>query len=203
MSSIDLVIDTPAPPDLARRKFLTMATTAAGFVGAAFTLVPFAASWAPSERARALGGPVTVDGARIEPGQMILVSWRRMPIFILHRTKDMVASLSGHDDRLKDASSAHSEQPPGATNPGRSIRADFWVAIGICTHLGCLPKARFTPDAPELGPQWPGGFFCPCHGSRFDLAGRVFAGSPASVNLRIPPYSIDRNDAIVIGERNT
>jgi ubiquinol-cytochrome c reductase iron-sulfur subunit len=189
--------------DESRRSFLTFATTATGVVGAAFAAVPFIASWSPSERARALGAPVEVDVSKIEPGQMLTLTWRKQAIYVVHRTSEMVAKLAGHDKDLKDPASASSEQPAYAKNAKRAVRDDFLVVIGNCTHLGCLPKSRFEPGQPELGADWPGGFFCPCHGSRFDLAGRVFNGSPASVNLRIPPYSFAQDSTLVIGKDDT
>lgn len=143
-------------------------------------------------------GPTQVDPRKIEPGQMIIVSWRRKPIYIVHRTQEMLSLLGNHDGRLKDPDSRNSDQPPYAKNSRRSREAALFVTIGICTHLGCLPKARFQPGQPPLGADWPGGFFCPCHGSRFDLAGRVFDGSPASVNLVIPPYLL-APDQLTIG----
>jgi ubiquinol-cytochrome c reductase iron-sulfur subunit len=154
--------------DTSRRKFLTTATVATGAVGAAFVLVPFVSSWKPSERARALGAPTELDLSRLEPGQMTIVTWRKQQIYVVKRTPQMLESLAV-----------------------RAARPDVLVLIGVCTHLGCLPKQRFEPGIAELGADWPGGFFCPCHGSKFDLAGRVFNGSPASVNLRIPPYTIN------------
>lgn len=177
--------------DPSRRKFLTTATLAVGTVGVVLTCIPFVESWLPSERARALGGPAVLDSSKIEPGQMVIVIWRRKPIYIVHRTPEMLALLDNHDARLKDPDSRSSDQPPYARNTWRSREAALFVTIGVCTHLGCLPKARFKPGQPPLGSDWPGGFFCPCHGSRFDLAGRVFDGSPASVNLVIPPYRIN------------
>ena len=183
--------------DLSRRKFLTRATIATGAVGAVFAAVPFIESWNPSERARAQGAPTELDLSKIEAGQMATTVWRRSPIYVVHRTPDMVARVAGHDGELKDPKSEKSDQPAYATNQLRSRTADFLVLIGTCTHLGCLPKQRF--DKGELYPSWPGGFFCPCHGSRFDLAGRVFDGSPASVNLRVPPYSYPNPRTLVIG----
>lgn len=185
--------------DRDRRKFLTRATIAVGVVGALFTAVPFIESWLPSERARALGGPTIVDVSKIDPGALVIVTWRRKPIYIVRRTTAMLALLGNHDSRLKDPQSSNSEQPPYARNALRARRADLFVTIGICTHLGCLPKARFKPGEPTLGADWPGGFHCPCHGSRFDLAGRVFEGSPASVNLVIPSYAFARKSELVIG----
>jgi ubiquinol-cytochrome c reductase iron-sulfur subunit len=183
--------------DLSRRRFLTRATIATGAVGAAFAAVPFIESWQPSERARAQGEPVQVDLTKVEPGQMVTPVWRKQPIYVVRRTPDMVARIAGHDADLKDPQSKDSTQPPYALNPQRSRTPEFLVLIGICTHLGCLPKQRFS--AGELYPSWPGGFFCPCHGSRFDLAGRVFDGSPASINLRVPPYSYPKPTTLLVG----
>jgi ubiquinol-cytochrome c reductase iron-sulfur subunit len=183
--------------DLSRRRFLTRATIATGAVGAAFAAVPFIESWQPSERARAQGEPVQVDLTKVEPGQMVTPVWRKQPIYVVRRTPDMVARVAGHDADLKDPQSKDSTQPPYAMNPQRSRTPEFLVLVGICTHLGCLPKERFS--AAELYPSWPGGFFCPCHGSRFDLAGRVFDGSPASINLRVPPYSYPKPTTLLVG----
>jgi ubiquinol-cytochrome c reductase iron-sulfur subunit len=185
--------------DLSRRKFLTRATIAVGAVGVLFTAVPFVESWLPSEQARAQGGPVKVDVSKIDPGAMIVVIWRRKPMYIVHRTPEMLSLLGNHDNDLKDPKSLDSTQPSYCKNTQRSRRADLFVTIGICTHLGCLPKARFTPGEPDLGANWPGGWHCPCHGSRFDLAGRVFDGSPASVNLVIAPYSFQGAQTLVVG----
>ncbi len=182
-----------------RRRFLVRATAAVGVVGLSCAALPFIESWLPSERARALGGPVTLDPTRTEPGQMTVTVWRRKPIYIVHRTPAMLALLGNHDALLKDPHSRYSDQPAYARNTIRAREARLFVTIGICTHLGCLPKARFTAGDPVLGPQWPGGFLCPCHGSRFDLAGRVFTGSPASVNLVIPPYGFAASHRLVIG----
>jgi ubiquinol-cytochrome c reductase iron-sulfur subunit len=183
--------------DLSRRKFLTRATIATGAVGAVFAAVPFIESWSPSERARAQGAPTELDLSKLEPGQMATPILRRQPIYVVRRTPDMLARISGHDADLKDPQSKDSEQPAYCKNTDRSRTPEFLVLIGICTHLGCLPKQRFAQG--EIYPSWPGGFFCPCHGSRFDLAGRVFNGSPASVNLRIPPYSYPNPQTLVIG----
>jgi ubiquinol-cytochrome c reductase iron-sulfur subunit len=185
--------------DESRRKFLIAATAGTGAVGAVLTAVPFVASWNPSESARAAGLPTEVDLTRIEPGQMATFFWRKQQIYVVKRTPEMLASLPNHDDELKDPKSEDSEQPDYAKNSQRSLRPDVLVLIGICTHLGCLPKTRFTPGDATVMPNWPGGFFCPCHGSKFDLAGRVFDGSPASVNLRIPPYSFQGDNKLVIG----
>jgi ubiquinol-cytochrome c reductase iron-sulfur subunit len=185
--------------DLSRRKFLTSATIAVGAVGAVVTVVPFVESWQPSERARALGVPTDFDLSKLDMGQMAIILWRKQPIYVVRRTPEMVASLPGHDDQLKDPKSDDSDQPDYAKNPIRARKPEILVLIGICTHLGCLPKQRFEKADPEMGATWPGGYLCPCHGSRFDLAGRVFDGSPASVNLRIPPYSFPNENQLVVG----
>jgi len=195
----DIAAPANAEVDQDRRGFLIFATAATGAIGAGFATVPFIASWNPSERARAAGLPVEVDLSKIEPGQMLTIPYRKKPMYIVHRTPEMVASLAGHDRELKDAVSADSEQPEYAKNAARAAREEFLVVEGTCTHLGCLPKARFEKALPELGADWPGGFFCPCHGSKFDLAGRVFNGSPASQNLRIPLYSFRDDKTLVIG----
>jgi ubiquinol-cytochrome c reductase iron-sulfur subunit len=142
---------------------------------------------------RALGAPVEFDLTKLQPGQLVTLVWRKQPIYIVSRPPATIAKLPEHDARLKDPKSAESEQPEYAKNEMRSRRADLLVLIGTCTHLGCLPKQRFEPGDPTLGADWPGGFYCPCHGSRFDLAGRVFEGSPASLNLRVPPYMVAGN----------
>lgn len=185
--------------DQSRRRFLTTATVATGAVGAGFAAVPFINSWKPSERARALGAPTVVDVSKMEPGQMIISNWRKQAIYIVSRTPEMVDNLSQNDSRLKDPDSLASEQPTFAQNEWRSIEPPFLVLIATCTHLGCLPKQHFERGEAAMGTDWPGGFFCPCHGSKFDMAGRVFAGSPASLNLRVPPYSFRDPQTIVIG----
>jgi ubiquinol-cytochrome c reductase iron-sulfur subunit len=185
--------------DLSRRKFLTSATIGVGALGAVLAAVPFVASWQPSERARALGVPSELDLSKVDAGQMVIILWRKQPIYVVRRTPDMVGHIQGHDDQLKDPTSDDSEQPPYAKNPLRSRSPEILVLIGICTHLGCLPKQHFAAGDPELGPTWPGGYLCPCHGSRFDLAGRVFEGSPASKNLRVPPYSFPNQSRLVVG----
>ena len=185
--------------DLSRRKFLTTATVATGAVGAVFAAVPFIASWSPSERARALGAPAEMDVSKVDDGQMAIMTWRRQPIYVVRRTPEMVSHLKGHDELLKDKDSDSSDQPPYAKNLYRARLPEVLVLIGTCTHLGCLPKQRFQAASPEMGAYWPGGFFCPCHGSRFDLSGRVFTGSPASVNLRVPPYEFTSPLKLVVG----
>lgn len=194
----DIPVTDDQEVDQARRRFLTAATVATGAVGTVFAITPFIKSWNPSERARALGAPTEVDVSRIEPGQMVIVSWRKQAIYVVHRKPEMVAALPQNDSRLKDPTSSESDQPAYAKNEMRSVKPDYLVLIGICTHLGCLPKQHFERGDAALGADWPGGFFCPCHGSKFDMAGRVFAGSPASLNLRIPPHEF-RGDTLVVG----
>ena len=194
------VINDDGGVDLSRRKFLTAATSATAAVGVVFVATPFVSSWRPSERARALGAPITVDLSKLEVGQLVTYVWRKQPIYIFKRSPETVEKLAAHDGQLKDPKSTDSDQPTYAANAMRSVRPDVAVLIATCTHLGCLPKQHFEPGDPQLGAEWPGGFLCPCHGSRFDLAGRVFNGSPASVNLRIPPYSFPNDNTLLIGQ---
>lgn len=189
----------PGEVDLSRRKFLVAATAATGGVGVVLAAVPFVSSWKPSERARALGAPYELDVTKLEPGQMVTFTWRKRPIYVVRRTPEMLAALPKVDRLLKDPASAESEQPEYTKNPVRALNPEFLVVVATCTHLGCLPKQHFTPGDPTLGADWPGGFFCPCHGSKFDMAGRVFSGSPASVNLVIPPYSFRDERTLVVG----
>lgn len=188
--------------DATRRKFLTLATGATAAVGIVCAAVPFVESWNPSERARALGAPVEVDLSKMEVGQLITSLWRQQVIYIVRRPKELVEALAKNDSQLKDPHSDDSDQPAYAKNEMRSRNAEFLVTIGYCTHLGCLPKAFFDPGDPALGATWPGGFRCPCHGSRYDMAGRVFDGSPAPLNLAVPPYSYRNPTTLVIGSEN-
>src|ERR1700743_222057 len=165
--------------DQSRRKFLTTATVDTRAGGAAFEAVPFISSWAPSERAKAAGAPVELDVSKIDPGQMAILTWRRQPIYVVRRTPEMVGHLKGHDDLLKDKDSESSDQTAYCKNESRARTPETLVLIGTCTHLGCLPKQRFEAASPEMGAYWPGGWFWPCHGSRFDLAGPWFNRSPA------------------------
>jgi ubiquinol-cytochrome c reductase iron-sulfur subunit len=200
MSEVGAMADHQQPEiDEGRRKFLTVATGVTAGVGVVLAAIPFAASWAPSERAKALGAPVEVDLSKLQVGQMITPTWRLKPIYIVRREPSMVDKLPQHDADLKDPKSEDSIQPNYARNEMRARRADVLVLIGICTHLGCLPKQFFDAGDPVLGASWPGGFRCPCHGSRFDLAGRVFKGSPASTNLVVPPYAFRGQDTLVVG----
>lgn len=183
--------------DRNRRHFLTVATAVTGGVGVAMAAVPFLASLKPSARAQALGAPVEVPLGALEPGEMVRVVWRGRLVFVLRRDEAMLASLSKTADLLRDPNSEVVEQQPEyAVNPERSIKPEYLVVEGSCTHLGCAPMAQF-----EVGPapDWFGGFFCPCHGSRFDLSGRVYKGVPAPTNLRVPPYRYIQDDVIMIG----
>jgi ubiquinol-cytochrome c reductase iron-sulfur subunit len=188
--------------DKGRRQLLTAATTLTGAVGVAFAAVPFLASWKPSARAKALGAPVEIDISKLEPGAMLKIEWRGKPVLVVRRTPEMIERIGAHDAQLADPLSNASRQPEYARNPERAIRPEYLVLLGVCTHLGCLPQNRFDPGASADGvltATWPGGFFCPCHGSKFDLSGRVFAGVPAPTNLEIPPYSLAGDSHIVIG----
>jgi ubiquinol-cytochrome c reductase iron-sulfur subunit len=184
--------------DAGRRRFLTGSVAVVGAVAAAGTAVPFVAAWQPSERARAIGAPVEVDISRIEPGQMLTQKWRGQPVWIVNRTPAILGALPGIDDRLRDPQSTQDQQPPYAQNEYRSIKPEILVLVGICTHLGCSPSYIKQDQAP-LGAGWPGGFFCPCHGSMFDYAGRVYAGVPAPTNLVVPPHKYLSDTRILIG----
>ena len=185
--------------DTGRRHFLTVATVATGAVGAAFVAVPFLASWKPSARAKAMGAPVEVDIGKLEPGAMLKVEWRGKAIFVVNRTPKMLGEIDGHDARLRDPNSNESDQPAFAKNAARALKPEYLVLVGVCTHLGCAPLDRFTPGDVAVAADWPGGFFCPCHGSKFDLSGRVFKDVPAPTNLPVPPYSFLSDTRILIG----
>ncbi|MEO7494033.1 MAG: ubiquinol-cytochrome c reductase iron-sulfur subunit [Massilia sp.] len=192
-------MDQALPPN-PRRHFLAVATTAVGGVGLVATAIPFIESMTPSERARAAGAPVEVDLTTIPPGALSTVEWRGRPVWVLHRTPDMLSRLGNHDRALVDPASKEDQQPPYAKNPVRAIKPEFAVLVGICTHLGCIPSFRPEPGAADISPDWPGGFYCPCHGSRFDLAGRVFQNVPAPRNLEVPPYAYATADKLIVGE---
>jgi ubiquinol-cytochrome c reductase iron-sulfur subunit len=184
----------------ARRRFLTVATTGVGVAGAGFVVTPLVGSWNPSAKAKAAGAPVKANISKLEPGQMVTEEWRGKPVYIVRRTPDMLAGLDKMVSVVADPDSEKSEQPLYCKNPHRSIKEEILVLEGLCTHLGCAPKQRFEVAPEDLGHDWMGGFFCPCHGSKFDLAGRVFKGVPAPTNLKVPPHRFDSNDIIVIGE---
>jgi ubiquinol-cytochrome c reductase iron-sulfur subunit len=186
---------------LSRRRFLTIATGVTGAVGAVATAIPFLASWQPSARARALGAPIEVDISKLEDGAMIKVIWRGKPVSILRRSAAMLERLENDPAELRDPDSENpDQQPPYAQNEYRSVKPEILVIISNCTHLGCVPTNRFEVAPADLGSDWVGGFFCPCHGSKFDLSGRVFAGVPAPTNLVVPPYRFADDTTLVIGE---
>ncbi|HEU5443476.1 MAG TPA: ubiquinol-cytochrome c reductase iron-sulfur subunit [Steroidobacteraceae bacterium] len=194
---------TEDEPDLDRRRMLTTTTVAVGAVGIGLTAVPFIESLEPSETARALGAPVEIDISKLEPGQMMSASWRRRPVWVLHRTEAQLAELPKLNGQLKDPLSKEAQQPlnlPDWNPIQRSINPKYLVVVGICTHLGCIPKYRPQVGAADLPAGWPGGFFCPCHGSRYDLAARVMDGSPAPLNLPVPPHYYKSTNTISVGE---
>lgn len=184
--------------DGSRRHFLLVATTVTGLAGVGMTAVPFLASWKPSARAQALGAPVEQDISKMEPGAVLKVNWRGQAIFIVRRTPEMLRDLGsqGMTALLRDPNSEESEQPAYAKNDARALNPEYLVLVGVCTHLGCAPLSRFNPADAELGADWPGGFYCPCHGSKFDISGRVFKDVPAPTNLKVPPYRF-LSDAVV------
>ncbi|MER2623039.1 MAG: ubiquinol-cytochrome c reductase iron-sulfur subunit [Accumulibacter sp.] len=182
----------------ARRQWL-MATVGVGGALAVTAVVPFAASLMPSERAKAAGAPVEVDIGKLAPGELMVVQWRGKPVWILNRSPEMLAALKRAEPMLADPASEKNQQPAYATNETRSRRPELLVAVGICTHLGCSPSAAFTPGDAVLGADWPGGFLCPCHGSTFDFAGRVFKNKPAPTNLEVPPHQYLSDSRVIIG----
>jgi ubiquinol-cytochrome c reductase iron-sulfur subunit len=185
---------------LSRRRFLAVATGVTGAVGAGFVAVPFVASWQPSARARALGAPVEVDISKLEEGALMKIIWRGKPVSILKRSPVMLQRLESEKVKLRDPDSEVDQQPEYARNEFRAIKPEVLVIVSSCTHLGCVPTSRFEVAPADLGPDWVGGFFCPCHGSKFDLSGRVFAGVPAPTNLVVPPYRYIDENTLVIGE---
>jgi ubiquinol-cytochrome c reductase iron-sulfur subunit len=185
--------------DTRRRKFLIAATSAVGGVAAVAVAAPLLMSMMPSARAKAAGAPVEVDISKVEPGMLLTVEWRGKPVWIVNRTKEMLDLLGKHDDKLTDPASEQPQQPAYCKNATRSIKPEYLVAVGICTHLGCSPTYRKEVGAADLGADWPGGFFCPCHGSRFDLAARVFKNVPAPTNLVIPPYQYLSDTKLLVG----
>jgi ubiquinol-cytochrome c reductase iron-sulfur subunit len=191
----------PDQVDERKRRLLIVATGVAGAAVAAGAATPFLVSWFPSARALAAGAPVDADISKLEPGQQITIEWRGKPVWILKRTPQMLELLPQHDALLVDPESKAAEQPPYVKGPGRSIKPEIFVATGVCTHLGCSPTLKKEIGAAsDMGPEWPGGYYCPCHNSRFDLAARVFKGSPAPKNLAIPPHRYASDAVVVIGE---
>jgi len=184
--------------DAARRCFLRRATTTVGGIGLAATAVPFISYWLPSTDTERMGEPVNVKINEIQPTQQLTVSWRGQPIWVIRRTPVMLSSLPKLTSELRDPDSLEDQQPPYAKNIHRSIKPEFFIAIGVCTHLGCIPNYR--PDVGGISPDWLGGFYCPCHGSRYDLSGRVYKGVPAPLNLKIPRHMYLSDSEIVIGK---
>ena len=183
-----------------KRGFLLAATGVVSGVAAAATAAPFVGSMFPSERAKAAGAPVEADISKLAPGEMQVVEWRGKPVWIMNRTKEMLEGIKKSDSRTSDPNSDVPQQPPYAKNEYRSIKPDIVVLEGVCTHLGCSPQYKPVEAKADMGQDWNGGFFCPCHGSKFDFAGRVFAGSPAPTNLRVPPYKFVGDAKIIIGD---
>lgn len=187
--------------DTSRRRFLTAATSVVGAVGVGAVLVPFISSMQPSARAKAAGAPVEADISKLEPGALMTVAWRGKPVWLVNRTAQNLKDLPKNDPRLRDPKSAvASQQPPYCVNEHRSIKPNYLVMVGICTHLGCSPTYRPDIAPADLGPNWLGGWFCPCHGSTYDLAGRVFQGVPAPLNMDVPPHRYVTETKIIVGE---
>ncbi len=182
------------------RRNLIVATSVVGGAASVGAAVPFVASMWPSERAKAAGAPVETEIAGMQPGELRVLEWRGKPVWVLRRTDEMLASLKTVTDQLQDPDSEASTQPDYAKNEYRSAKPEFMIMEGVCTHLGCSPQLKTADAKAEMGADWPGGFYCPCHGSKFDYAGRVFKGAPAPTNLVVPPYSFTSEVALVIGE---
>jgi len=182
-----------------RRRFLVAATSVVGAAGAVGAAVPFVGSWFPSAKAKAAGAPVKVNISKVEPGQQIVAEWRGQPVFVLNRTQEMLGSLDKLVPQLADPDSKDSVQPAYVNPQQRSIKPELLVLVGLCTHLGCSPSFRPEVAPADLGAEWEGGYFCPCHGSRYDLSGRVYKSQPAPLNLPVPDYSYESDDVIVIG----
>lgn len=189
--------------DSAKRRFLTTATTVVGAAGVAAATIPFISSMLPSAKAQAAGAPIEIDISKLEVGQRITAEWRGKPVWVVKHSEAAITNLKASIDQLRDPHSEVTEQQPGCCqNPSRSIREDIVVLIGICTHLGCSPTYRPDLAADDLGADWQGGYFCPCHGSKFDLAGRVYQGVPAPTNLQVPPYYYLSDNRILVGEES-
>lgn len=185
--------------DLRRRRFLTATTSVVGGVGIAAAIVPFITYMTPSARARAAGAPVEVDISKLEPGKMMTIAWRKKPVWIVYRTEQNLKDLPTLNSMLADPNSTVPQQPPYIKGDDRSIKPQFAVIVGLCTHLGCSPTYRPEMGPADLGADWKGGFYCPCHGSTFDLSGRVFAGVPAPINLVVPSHKYLTDTRILIG----
>jgi len=183
-----------------RRRVLTAATSVVGAVGVVGAAVPFVSSWNPSAKAKAAGAPVRANISKMEPGQMITIEWRGKPVYVVRRPPDVIDRLEKVEGKLRDPESQESNQPDYAQNEARSIKSEYLVLLALCTHLGCAPSFRPEVGAEGLGEDWQGGFFCPCHGSKFDMAGRVYKGVPAPTNLEVPPHRYETDELLIIGE---
>jgi ubiquinol-cytochrome c reductase iron-sulfur subunit len=206
MANVGVGVNDPAhvhdgePVNQGRRRFLTATTAVVGAVGAATAAVPFIKSWNPSARAKLAGAPITADISALAEGQRLVLEWRGQPIWIVRRSKQMLDVLPTLDDRLRDPKSTNlDQQPEYAKNEYRSIKPEISVLVGLCTHLGCSPEMKAEIKPEPFDPNWKGGYFCPCHKSRFDMAGRVFDGVPAPINLLVPPHHYESDTSIVIG----
>ena len=186
--------------DLKKRRFLVATTTVIGAAGAAAIAVPFLTSFSPSERARAAGAPVEVELSKMQPGQLVRVEWRGKPVWVLYRSKEMIDRLPELNSKLRDPDSEVEQQPSYAKNSYRSIKPEYSILVGICTHLGCSPTYRPEVGPADLGADWLGGYYCPCHGSRYDLAGRVYKNVPAPKNLVVPPHYYMTDSRVLVGE---
>jgi ubiquinol-cytochrome c reductase iron-sulfur subunit len=193
--------------DHSRRRLLTAATVGTGAIGVAFAAAPFIASWLPSARAKALGAPVEIDASKLEVGQSVKVVWRGQPVYVVRRSAAVIAAISNHNALLADPGSDDSLQPEyiKASGAVRARNPEYWVGLAVCTHLGCSPLGAFEPNnafqvaGTDLGGDWPGGFYCPCHGSKYDISGRVFKSMPAPKNLTVPPYAFAKDTHVIIG----
>jgi ubiquinol-cytochrome c reductase iron-sulfur subunit len=193
--------------DPGRRRLLTAATAGTGAIGVAFAAVPFLESWLPSTRAKALGAPVEIDASQLEVGQSVKVVWRGQPVYVVRRSAAVLAQLGNHDAMLADPASNDSLQPDyiKASGAPRARIPEYWVGLAVCTHLGCSPLGAFEPNnalqltGTDLGADWPGGFYCPCHGTKYDISGRVFKSMPAPKNLVVPPYALTKDTHVLIG----
>lgn len=182
-----------------RRRFLVAATSVVGAAGAAGAAIPFLGSWQPSAKAKAAGAPVRVNIGKVEPGQQVVAEWRGQPVFVVRRTDEIMKGLTSLESKLADPESAESIQPEYVDPKNRAIRPEVLIVLGVCTHLGCAPTFRPEVAPSDLGPEWVGGYFCACHGSRYDLAGRVYKAQPAPTNLPVPPHAYETDDVVIIG----
>jgi ubiquinol-cytochrome c reductase iron-sulfur subunit len=199
VDTTDSSVNENQPQDNPRRRFLTIATSVVGAVGVAGVAVPFIGSWQPSEKAKAAGADVQIDISKVEPGQLIRVIWRSKPVWVVRRTPELLASLNDHVDQLKDPNSELEQQPTFAQNSYRSLKEEYLILVGICTHLGCSPQHLTDGAFSQYAEGIAEGFFCPCHGSKFDMAGRVFQSVPAPSNLVVPPYQYVDDFTVIIG----